>query len=368
MNLQTVLLQKLQGAEDKDSKMKRVFLEKISPERRQVSKVIAAMNNKGGVGKTSLSLAFGLTMARKGKNVLFWDNDGQSNLTQRLGLTDSTLRDRRINVAFALAPIAGTMETIRQIPFVLDYPYFSKYRGTTGKAGTIALMAGSHDVEIDAKATSEKINKDQMEYKNVYDFTLQLISFYRNYYDYIIIDTAPALEGNILNQISARVADTIIVPVDALEAALGVEQLLQWIVGETSPERSGRPIPPNVLFAMVKFIIPTAGKKEVTETIDTNIRYRNEIYRTMKDVFGDYVCEKGVQSSTKKVQSKLVFKKTDYDATVNELQEKIENKHIPNIFTIWDREKREELRNKLDIIAKKNLFKVAEIKQPKYIA
>ncbi|VVB90197.1 AAA domain protein [uncultured archaeon] len=85
-----LLLQKQEaGTEIETGKMKRVFLEPLPDDRRNASVVMALMNNKGGVGKTSLSIAFGLTMARKNKNVLFWDNDGQSNLTQRLGVTDN---------------------------------------------------------------------------------------------------------------------------------------------------------------------------------------------------------------------------------------------------------------------------------------
>ncbi|VVB51264.1 AAA domain protein [uncultured archaeon] len=367
MSIETILLQKIKDGNKEDSKITRIFLEKLSQERQENSKVIAAMNNKGGVGKTSLSAAYGLTMARKNKNVLFWDNDGQSNLSQRLGIPDTKLPDRRISTVYALAPIAGTMETIIQIPFVLDYPRFMRYRGTKGKPGVIALMGGSHDVEIDAKGASEKINKNSLEYKNVYDFTRKLINFYRQYFDYIIMDTAPALEGNILNQISARVADTIITPVDGLEAALGINQLMGWIHGETSPEISGRQTPPDILFAMVKYIQPLASKEEAAETIVTDIRYRNDIYRTMKEVFGDYTCDAGVKAATKIMQSKLMFRKTDYDAVVNELQQKIEDKSRPNIFTIWTNEKKQELVDKLDIIAKKNIKRKVEIRQPKYI-
>ncbi len=351
--------------EAETSKLKRVFLEVLPEQRRQASAVIALMNNKGGVGKTSLALAFGLTMARKNKNVLFWDNDGQSNLTQRLGVTDNMLLERRVNVAFTLAPIAGSKENIRNLPFILDYPYFMRYRGSTGKAGHIALMAGSHDAETDANATFDKLNRNPRDYKNIFDFFKQTVDFYRNYFDCIIVDTAPALEGNILNQMSVRAADNVIVPIDALEAALGIEQLVKWIAGEASPAITGRLMPPDLLFAMVKYTKDTGNKKEIKGTIDVDDRLRNEVYRTMTYIFGEYVCVSGVKALPS-LKSKLTFRKTNFDAVVNELEQKLDNKARPNFYTTWNIEKADELRNALEAISRKNIAKKPVFKNPKY--
>ncbi|VVB90995.1 Iron-sulfur cluster carrier protein [uncultured archaeon] len=365
-NQTRLLLQKQEARTEKETtKMKRVFLEVLPEQRRQASTIIAFMNNKGGVGKTSLSLAFGLTMARKNKNVLFWDNDGQSNLTQRLGITDNMLLERRVNVAFTLAPIAGSREPIRNLPFILDYPYFMRYRGSTGKAGHIALMAGSHDAETDANATFDKLNRNPRDYKNIFDFFKQTVDFYRNYFDYIIIDTAPALEGNILNQMSVRAADNVIVPIDALEAALGIEQLVKWIAGEASHAITGRVMPPNLLFAIVKYTKDTGNKKEARNTIDIDDRLRNNVYRAIQSVFGEYVCESGVKAKPS-LKSKVTFRKTDFDAVVNELEQKLENKARPNFYTIWNIEKADELRNSLEAIAETNIAKKPVFKNPKY--
>jgi cellulose biosynthesis protein BcsQ len=322
------------------------------------------MNNKGGVGKTSLSLAFGLTMARKNKNVLFWDNE-QSNLTQRLGVTDNMLLERRVNVAFTLAPIGGSKENIRNLPFILHYPWFMRYRGTTGKAGHIALMAGSHDAETDANATFDKLNRNPRDYKNIFDFFKQTVDFYRNYFDYIIIDTAPALEGNILNQMSVRTADKVIVPIDALEAALGIEQLVKWIAGEASHAITGRIMPPDLLFAIIKYTKDTGNKKEIKNTVDVDDRLRNDIYCTMMRIFGEYVCQEGVKAKSS-LKSKVIFRKTDYDAVVNELEQKLENKARPNFYTTWNIEKADELRNSLEAIAEKNIARKPVFKNPKY--
>ena len=44
-------------------------------------KIIAISNQKGGVGKTTTTMALGEAMARAGKRVLLVDLDAQANLT-----------------------------------------------------------------------------------------------------------------------------------------------------------------------------------------------------------------------------------------------------------------------------------------------
>jgi len=63
-----------------------VFLAADEIERRPATttKVLTIANNKGGVGKTTTALNFGLWLAAQGKQVLFMDMDAQANLTKIL--------------------------------------------------------------------------------------------------------------------------------------------------------------------------------------------------------------------------------------------------------------------------------------------
>lgn len=54
------------------------------PEPDPVGRRIALLNNKGGVGKTMLTLAFAEAAARAGRRVLAVDMDPQGNLSRRL--------------------------------------------------------------------------------------------------------------------------------------------------------------------------------------------------------------------------------------------------------------------------------------------
>lgn len=326
-----------------------VILSELDEERIKNSKVIATMNSKGGCSKTTSSIAFGVHMARLGKNVLFLDTDPQSNMSQRLGLTDVTLPNKRISTLFRLSDMEDTKDQRMELPMAVEYPNFYRARGSSTKPGVIALLGGSHNAEIEANSARERLaNMSLQTHVDIYDFFKDSVLRYKKYFDYIMLDTAPAMEGNILNKVTVRSIDEIICPIDGLEAALGLSTFIRWIYGETNKND----IKPNVSLAMVKYHVDT---KAIGDASD--VRFRNSVYRTIKDSFGDFVCDNGVKDQRAIKHAVQGFKKTDFMNLSNELNERFEDKNRENFFDVVDSMTLDTFSKKLNIIEKKTLPK-----------
>lgn len=272
------------------------YMKKLPPTRIADAKVLATMNNKGGCGKTTLTLAEGLHAARLGYNVLFMDFDPQSNLTQRLGLSDAEYKDRRLNQFFKYADTEEFDVKHMNLPLIIHYPYFYRVQGTTTKAGKVAIMSGSGLAAMEAASTHTKLVADRFNREDNRDLFQKFsdsLQQYKEYYDFIIIDTAPAIEGNILCQLAVRAADEIICPVDGLEAAFGLKHFINWAGIETSPSNQIKKRP-NMLFTMVKYQDDTKEYENLIEESNEE-QIKNVVYRALKSNLGEFVCEKGIQ-------------------------------------------------------------------------
>ena len=162
--------------------------------------VIAFINQKGGVGKSTSVLNVASYLAAYGKYVLIVDLDPQANATSGLGINPA---DRQWNLYHVLtAGLVPTEAVIR-----------------TGVLG-VDLIPAHQDL---AGAGIELVNQPNREFK-----LETAINSIRNNYDYILIDSPPSLGLLTVNGLVA--ADHVIIPVQCEYYALeGLSHLLSTV-------------------------------------------------------------------------------------------------------------------------------------------
>ncbi len=162
-----------------------------------MAKVISVFNQKGGVGKTTVSINIAAGLSRKNKKVLLLDIDPQSNCSSGISAEDI---DKGIYEL--LSGEIGLEEVIIKINKNLD------------------LLPSTSDLA----ALPLEANEESSDYNLLKDS----ISGVLDDYDYIIIDCPPAL--GILSINSLVASDGIIVPIQTEYFALeGVSKLMETI-------------------------------------------------------------------------------------------------------------------------------------------
>lgn len=165
-----------------------------------MAQVVAIVNQKGGVGKTTTALAVGSSLADAGRFVLLVDMDPQANATAGLGVDHRNLTDGIYEV------LAGTTSLRAAL------------RSTTHEGLTLLPASGAL-----AGANVELVTADRREYR-LADVLVEL----RNDFDVILIDCPPSLGLLTVNALVA--ADAVLIPVQAEYYALeGLGQLLETI-------------------------------------------------------------------------------------------------------------------------------------------
>jgi chromosome partitioning protein len=153
-------------------------------------KILAFAMQKGGVGKTTTTLAVGVELAKLGKRILLVDIDPQSNLTQALGYDPTQIAHSIYEVL--LNPTAGpAVATIHTTHGVDLLP------ATLALAGAELALAGRFGRELLLRTALMEA---------------------RRAYDYILIDSPPSLGIFTINALTA--ADSVIVPLQAHVFAL----------------------------------------------------------------------------------------------------------------------------------------------------
>ena len=160
--------------------------------------IIAILNQKGGVGKTTTAINLAAYLAKAGKNVLVCDIDPQGNTTSGFGLDKKKLGATLYDVLFSRAEVSSAVQ----------------------KVGSDKIFLIPADSNL-AGAEVELVPIEHREYQ------LRKVLSELNY-DYILIDCPPSLG---LLSVNALVAATdVLIPVQTEFYAMeGLGQLLATI-------------------------------------------------------------------------------------------------------------------------------------------
>lgn len=159
------------------------------------AKVIAVVNQKGGVGKTTSSYCLAYQLGRMGKKVLLVDSDSQANATQNHGYANTMALENAL---------PGLMLEAMNSPgkaFEIEYPdnYVLKKNYLDVLPSNLTLSA----IEVEMVKRWDT-NPDVV-------FTMKrVLENYIENYDYIFIDCLPSIVLLVQNAMVA--ADSVIIP------------------------------------------------------------------------------------------------------------------------------------------------------------
>lgn len=164
-----------------------------------MAKIIAIVNQKGGVGKTTTTVNLSAALAKKGKKVLLIDEDPQGNATSGVGVNkmqEKSVYDVIINeTEISETIIESSVKKLFVCPSNIN-------------------LAGA-EVELVPMMARENKLKEKLEEVN-------------DKFDYIIIDCPPSLGLLTINALTA--ANSLIIPIQCEYYALeGVGQLMNTV-------------------------------------------------------------------------------------------------------------------------------------------
>ncbi len=227
-------------------------------------RVIAVLNQKGGVGKTTSTINISAAIAKAGKSVLVVDLDPQANATSGLGIDKSLLQNSIYEVLVSGIDAKNTI-----IPTKIDNLHILP--ASTSLAAAEQELVSMLSRETVLKTTISSLN-----------------------YDYVLIDCPPSLGLLSINALVA--ADSVFIPVQTEFYALeGLGLLIQTV------QRVQAGLNPSLSILGVAMTM-----------VDSRNALSGQVIEEVKKHFGDYVFKTTIPRNVRLAEAPS-FGKTIFD-------------------------------------------------------
>ena len=186
-----------------------------------MDKIIAVINQKGGVGKTTTVINLAAGLSAKGKKILVIDLDPQGNATTGFGLSNTVNTEQTIY---------NVLNGKKKISEVIQSTNFENLNLITSNVDLSGL-------EVETAGDSRRAFK-------LKDELAPILNDSGTSYDYILIDCPPSL--SLLTIMALVASDALVVPLQteffALEGLTQLMKTIQRIKNNLNPELSIRGI------------------------------------------------------------------------------------------------------------------------------
>lgn len=212
-----------------------------------MSKVIAIVNEKGGVGKTTTATNLAYLLGKQNKKVLLVDFDGQAN-------TSMIMQDKNPNnIKITIWNVLNEIINNDYIIPISDYVIKCK--------GIDLVPSNSNLFTLESKLTTVTFREYILK---------KFIDSVRNYYDYIIIDCMPQIGIPMINVMIA--SDSLIIPTQSeILSVKGLSELIKHFLIVKNANQNLK----------IDGILITMDKK--------GTKLSKEIKKLLKDSFGENI-------------------------------------------------------------------------------
>ena len=218
-----------------------------------MSIIYAVSNQKGGCGKTTLTLNLGASLARMGFKVCICDCDPQVNATMALGFQQPD--ELPVTLPHIMNEIIRNGGKLENSELIQKHGYILQAQGMDFVPSSIEL-ADIENILINAMSRENVLKK--------------FINYIKSDYDYILLDCMPSL--NIITVNALNAADRILIPMQPqFFSAKGLELLLSTIANVREN------LNPNLMI-----------EGALITMYDSRLNFHREVQDIVKDAYGQH--------------------------------------------------------------------------------